>query len=508
MRKPLLAIAFLLLSSLVKTMGQPAQLPVPSSGSTSVKASPTMDIYLWFDTEDYLLPASDDAALRLADMLTKEGVRATFKVVGEKARTLERRGRQDVIDALKKHEIGYHSNWHSVHPTPAQYLSALGWEEGVTEFVRREEPGAKDVARIFNQQPSCYGQPGSSWGPQSFAAMRRMNIPVYMDFGNHINLFDQPLWYGGVLTIFHLGHTLRMELGGKNELEKAKKDFMAAKAQILAQGGGAVHIYYHPCEWVHQEFWDGVNFNKGENPPREDWKLPPQKSAKETELAFETFHAYLKWMKKQEQIRFVTARDALTIYADQALKHTFTIPEVEALAKAVTDSIHFQVGEGWAVSPAEIFSLLNNRIAAPLNPDKTNQAFILPDTLYGPTEPGPILESPYTTSVNQLQRTAVDVASYLQQHKRIPATIWLGSKGVSPEVYLSTIARLIPLLGNSKPPQTIECKPAKLTTTQYIAQDSEQLWGWLFPTGWHSPALMELAKLQAWTIKPAIRSGK
>src|SRR6476659_509410 len=80
-------------------------------------------VVLWFDTEDYILPASDDAARHVADWLTEQKVKATFKVVGEKARTLERRGRNDVIAALKQHEIGYHSNWHSVPPTPAQYLN-------------------------------------------------------------------------------------------------------------------------------------------------------------------------------------------------------------------------------------------------------------------------------------------------------------------------------------------------------------------------------------------------
>src|SRR5205823_14766686 len=70
-------------------------------------------VVLWFDTEDYILPQSDDAALRVAQILTQEGVRATFKIVGEKARTLEKRGRQDVIAALSRHDIGFHSNLHS-----------------------------------------------------------------------------------------------------------------------------------------------------------------------------------------------------------------------------------------------------------------------------------------------------------------------------------------------------------------------------------------------------------
>src|SRR5579862_7314227 len=82
-----------------------------------VKASepPRVDVILWFDTEDYLSPADDDACKRLAQMLTERHIRATFKVVGEKARVLERRGRQDVIEALEKHDIGYHANFHSVH---------------------------------------------------------------------------------------------------------------------------------------------------------------------------------------------------------------------------------------------------------------------------------------------------------------------------------------------------------------------------------------------------------
>src|SRR6266852_6224479 len=96
-----------------------------------VEATPAIYVVLWFDTEDYILPASDDAALRVAEFLTREKIRATFKVVGEKARTLEARGRRDVIDALKKHEIGYHANFHSIPPSPAMYLSNLGWDAGV-----------------------------------------------------------------------------------------------------------------------------------------------------------------------------------------------------------------------------------------------------------------------------------------------------------------------------------------------------------------------------------------
>ena len=96
---------------------------------------PIVNVILWFDTEDYLLPADDDATKRLAEMLTQRGIRATFKLVGEKARVLEQRRRRDVIAALKKHDIGYHANFHSVHPAPSEYLAEAGLLDGMAEFV-------------------------------------------------------------------------------------------------------------------------------------------------------------------------------------------------------------------------------------------------------------------------------------------------------------------------------------------------------------------------------------
>src|ERR1041385_2058283 len=95
--------------------------------SVILRAAGPVYAVLGFDTEDYIEPAADDAALRIAQDLTSLGVRATFKVVAEKARVLEQRGRWDVVRALALHDIGYHSNFHSVQPTPALYLRDLGF---------------------------------------------------------------------------------------------------------------------------------------------------------------------------------------------------------------------------------------------------------------------------------------------------------------------------------------------------------------------------------------------
>src|SRR5579884_3457831 len=314
-------------------------------------AEPPAKVYviLWFDTEDYLLPASDDAALHLADFLSGESVRATFKVVGEKARTLERRKRTDVIDALRKHEIGFHSNWHSVQPSPAMYLSQLGWDEGVREFDRREGPGRADVERVFGQAPSCYGQPGSSWGPQSYGAMSQWGMRVYLDAGNHVNLNDRPCYYCGVLNLYKLAYTLRADLNHPQELARAQERFAQARKELLAEGGGVVSIFYHPCEFVHKQFWDGVNFARGANPPREQWKEPPAKTAEETRVSYQVFEEYVRFMKRFPEVRFITASEAAKLYRDRSRDRPFTPAELESIAKKVGEEVSFQTYDDFSL---------------------------------------------------------------------------------------------------------------------------------------------------------------
>ena len=235
---------------------------------------PRVDVILWFDTEDYLLPADDDACLRLAQMLTERHIRATFKVVGEKARVLERRGRRDVIAALKKHDIGYHANYHSVHPTPTEYLADCGLRDGMAEFVRREGGGAADVRRIFGVKTiACYGQPGSSWACQAVAALPQIGIAphgvaCYVDEGDHVGLDQRPFWYAGTLNVYHMGQNYtRMELHDPAALAPAREKVSAIAKRLLGEAnGGLISIFYHPCEWVHVEFWDGVNFRRGAGP--------------------------------------------------------------------------------------------------------------------------------------------------------------------------------------------------------------------------------------------------
>ena len=156
-------------------------------------------VLFWFDVEDYINPESEEALLGLLELLDKRGITGIFKLVGEKARVLARHGRSDILDRLERHEIGYHTDWHSVHPVVTEYLEPLGFREGAEAFERIEGGGFRDVQRITGRAAGCYGQPGLAWAPQPYAALNRWGVRAYLDSHDQIALEGRPFWYGGLL---------------------------------------------------------------------------------------------------------------------------------------------------------------------------------------------------------------------------------------------------------------------------------------------------------------------
>jgi hypothetical protein len=467
--------------------------------------TPRIDVILWFDTEDYILPASDDAALRLATWLTGQQVKATFKVVGEKARVLQQRGRNDVIAALKLHEIGYHSNWHSVPPTPAQYLNHCDWHEGIAEFTRREKPGYDDIKRIFGVAPTCYGQPGSSWGPHSYPALHSWGMRIYLDAGAHLNVEGKPFWYGGLLNFYRLTQQIRTGLAYPHELEQARIRFLQARDQLRAEGGGVISIVYHPCEFIHQEFWDGVNFKHGANPPRKQWKLPAMKSPAAIKQAYDNFEQYILFMKKFPEVRFVTATAAAAKYTDRTHGHEWTREEIKTLCSRETMKDWHQNGLHWLKTPhgylsaAEVFWLVTQA----RTDDQDSKTWKLPEVIQGPARQPrePVIKTLTTINADEWNQAQKQVRDYLQQHQQIPSDVWLGSRCITPEVYLLMAATVH--YGHEI---DVTKQAVRLRSRDAVSDDLPQLWRWvIFPPGFQAPHLMAQAKLQAWTLKPAVR---
>ena len=484
-------------------------LAIAVVGRAGGQAAAPVYVTLWFDTEDYILPQDDDATKRLAEMLTNLGVRATFKIVGEKARVLESRGRSDVIAALKRHDIGYHTDTHSQQPTVAVYLQNAGWDDGRAEFYRREIQGVRDIQRIFGVTPVAYGQPGSAWAPQTYPALHDLGIGMYLDEADHVGVDDQPFYYGGMLNVFKMRSNLaRMNLSGGASLAEGQARFTKSYDGLRAKGGGTISIYYHPSEWVHTEFWDGVNFRRGANPPREEWKLPGTRPAADTEQAFKDFEQYVRFIKEQPGVRLVTATELMRLYADKAMTRSFEPEDLRNVARAVQKEITFQRMDGYTLSAADIFGLLNRAMTTFIEQNELPRE-VKVSALYGPsrvyaTPIGGSQSPSYRWSA--FSRAVKDTSAFCQSTGRVPDEVWIGSESLSPADYLVTLAQAFEdAITSRKAPAEVVRRTGHFTADRYVAEDSPALWGWvIFPEGFHAPKIMELARLQAWTLKPAV----
>ncbi len=482
-------------------------------------------VLFWFDVEDYLTPASDDALLGLLHCFERHGVQATWKVVGEKARVLEERGRHDVIRALQRQDIGYHTDNHSQHPVLAEYLRDAGWDDGVEEVMRRERPGYEDLVQILGPS-STFGQAGGSWAPQLYPFMRDAGIPLFMDEAGHIGLDGAPFWYCNVLHINRMAdRCTRMAFErGEAGLSEGIEAFDEIHRKIVNEGNGLTSIYYHPCEFATLAFWDGVNFSRGQQPPRSEWKPAPLRGATQMAGGLELFDRYLAHIVSQPDVEVLTGRQILNHLPDNAAERVFTVTELAELLTFPTGAIeHRFVDAETTLAPSEIFALVVEALLqivmvmaeqgseAPLDLEQMYVA-VEQDTPLGPVRRQASQIDPTTPLATEMfLESAVDARQYLQHHDRMPDCVWLGCRPMSPADFLLTAAdllRKIATASRSRPvslPTTIAVKTGKLASERHVGED---VWNWaIFEKDFDAPAILELARLQTWTLKPALLSS-
>jgi len=108
-------------------------LSVPGAARTRVQ--------LWFDTEDYTNPSAWDAMREVAKIMSEEGVRGQFNVVGYLGKVLVDHRRFDVIDAMKKHVIGTQTLYHSWHPNITEKTDLADYDAAYQLALKDEAEG-------------------------------------------------------------------------------------------------------------------------------------------------------------------------------------------------------------------------------------------------------------------------------------------------------------------------------------------------------------------------------
>jgi len=459
---------------------------------------------LLFDVEDLVTTESDDVVKWLADILHEEGLKGTFLVVAEKARLLEARGRFDVLDALKWHDLGSHTDTHSIHPTVSEYLANKDWNGGVKEAYEREVRGFKDLERIFGKEMKSLGQPGGSYGPQLVYALGRMGkayvySPVWLPNHNILwfcGALNFSEWFGGFDQYYTDIQKFDEKLNQLGEYIRENHD----------KGVDWIGVFCcHPTTVRALKFWDAVNLAQGQNPPRREWKYPPLKTEAEMEVAKSNFRRLVRFLKENSLIEVKTISELMELYSAQVKE--ITKDELASMAKDILKEGEILVNGNF--SPAETLTALAESILSYVEnkalPNKVRRREVL-----GPMDM-PIREPEIgKLTWKDATRIAEKIAYHVREKGALPGNVEIeeGRRVGIASVYLAFADISLKLNEGVIPRQTV-LKAANSYPS--IAEKIEEevrgnLIGWII----HKPDLnqeniVKYTKLQTWTLKPAHR---
>jgi len=454
------------------------------------------------DVEDYTTPESyglDEIPKWLAEIMTEEGVTGTFFVIGEKARSFERRGRTDVIAAMAKHDIGSHTNFGSIHPTVTEQLEKATWDEGVQQMIEQESKGMKDLQRIFSKPIITLARHGGSYGPQLINALGKLNAgyigsPIVLPgknavwFCNTLNIYNQ---YGGFDDAYY-----------RDDLFDPIMDSLKVKFPKMAQKSDIISVFAgHPCKIRTEQFWD-LNYYYGANPDSNGWKIPEMRPIESTKTAQNNFRRLVQYLKSQKNVELTTFSSLMKLYSNQ--KEYITKQDLIEIAKKTIKEKAISFNNYF--SPAGAFvgfseSILNFKNTSSL-PEEIKRTSPL-----GPKEM-PISEPEISNlTLDQVYEIAQEAIEQIEKSGHLPTNMQIGNLEIGTgssfalfcKVYLDIVSNSV-----SAEYDVPSFEPCPQTNEQEIIKNVSGYKTWpVHRRDLDMSNLVEMTKLQLWTLKPA-----
>ena len=431
------------------------------------------DVMFFFDTEDFTCDESQTAAKRLAEICTEEGVTGHFAVVGKVAERLRNTGREDVIDALKKHEIGTHTWAHSVHPNICQMTDCEDFSEAYARASQSEGKALDMLRSVFDRQDILFAVPPGDC--HSYPAMY-----YYVDAGVPCNcgtyLFDEQRTLTYCTNALHTAYDIFVEwiaFDGYSIADELEK-YVGKKQVIIAT---------HPNVAVFREFWDMHNFNrKNLRAEGEDFIIPPRRTEEETRHYYDTFRAIIRAVKADPRFRLTSLREVL---AAQPARTPVTPADIPAIREALLKDYAPLYGRNLCLY--DIFMAAVSFLAG--------KEEYLPGKAYGLLYSPEEITSPVTLTVSGVREAAASVAkdTFLP-----PFFLVDGQKIGTGDMLYAMLAAL----GADGERITLNPHPEMTFLRRYPGlYNLSQSGKWVHSDDFKDEFLSDRMRLQAWTIR-------
>jgi peptidoglycan/xylan/chitin deacetylase (PgdA/CDA1 family) len=482
--------------NIAEGMQAAAQKPAPR---------PKAFLVVTFDVEDYISPESehiDDIPKWLAEIMSEEGVTGTFFVIGEKARSLERRGRRDVIAAMAKHDIGSHTNFGSIHPTVTEELEKAGWAEGVSQMLGQESAGIRDLERIFGVPVRTLARHGGSYGPQLVYALGKLGPAGYQGSPASLPGHDV-VWFCNTLN-FSAQYAGFDDAYYRDDLFEPVFEKLKADLPKLAQTTEVIALFAgHPTKIRAEEFWD-LNFYYGKNTPETGWIMPRLRPAETMATAQKNFRRMMKFLKGRDDILITNYRTLMRTYGAQ--REFLAAGELKAIA---ADTLRRKtLAPTASFSPAECFAALAKAVAVYAETGTAREAFA-PQHPLGPLEMPPAQPEISRVKWEDVGRLAAAACVVIDKTGALPAALSIENRriGTGSLFVLFSAAYLDLLSGRPRPEYDIPAfEPYPKTNEADIIQAVEGYESWpVHRRDLDMSKIIELTRLQLWTLKEATR---
>ena len=456
-----------------------------------------------FDVEDYTTPASerlDDIPLWLAETMTEVGVKGTFFVIGEKARSLERRGRTDVIAAMARHDIGSHTSRGSIHPTVTEQLELADWDDGVALMREQEAEGIEDLERIFGVPVSTLARHGGSYGPQLVTALGEMGrgyvySPVSLPghnavwFVNTLNFHGE---YGGFDNTYFRDSLFEPVF----EELKQRFDQEIAGVDVLNIFAG------HPCKVRTIQFWD-FNYYYGANPDSSEWQTPDLRPLESMETARKNFRRLMVYLKEREDIRIVGYRELIDRFSSQPA--TMRRRVLEEAAGRVTAERQAVIHDRF--SPAEIFAALAHSIREHARSSR------LPGRVNRISPLGPMLMPPEDPGIDRVSRDqavvlAGEADKFMSTEGSLPPWLTVDGARIGTGSLLALFCELFLDVSAGVAPESYGLTAFEAWPKEHDEEIVRRVEGYkdwpVHRRDLDMSQIVEFTRLQLWTLKPAL----
>lgn len=428
-----------------------------------------------FDTEDFTSNYACDAILDIAVLLESEDIRGCFMTVGLVAKQLVAWERYDVIAALKKHEIDYHTYGHSLHPNICEYTDIDDYRSAEKRLLASECEGLGMVKTAFNQE-RIYAvvPPGPSVSYAALYTYADLNIPVYADSPLHTS-DGADLYFCNSLHIEYYKSLEELFFSKINYDIDEFINSLATRKRVI--------IYNHPNMILYREFWDSLNYKGVNKNPFGIWDEPERRTENEVKHFYNSLRNFIHQLKKDGRFIFRTIGNITEKHAVKPRRVTRDmLPELRASLQ-----LHFgYVTKPINLSLSEIFIAVTAFLKGADN-------FTTGDS-YG------FLEMPYGIDKTCYVSAAglLKAANEMCITDFLPGKIKVGDTDIGPADYLYAA---LDFLCDEMEMICIKPKIQQCSLDEFPYLRDFSLKGeWMYSKDFKDEYLSERLKLQAWTI--------